>query len=201
MVSINNADWSFILIRLDTDRKIARVKKDLASLIKDQGINVRILDWYTAAGTNAQLLFALKSALNTGIIFLIAGAMMMLINSLVISVLERTNEIGTMRALGIQKGQIIQLVLFEISIFTIGSASIGLAAGAIIISIINQVGVELNNPLLISLFGGSLLQPRITPNFVILFIISALSAALLAGLYPVQLALSVSPREAILDGE
>jgi len=201
LVTVDSAAWSFILIRIHEKASIHTVKADLERVLKKNMIQVRILDWYTAAGSNALMLFALKTAFNVGVLFLVFGALMMLINSLVISVLERTGEIGTLRALGAQRGLIIRLILSEILIMSLGSALIGVIVSGVILLGISSVGIVLKNPLLIGLFGGAVLHPRLEITFVFMFFIGILLASILASIYPIHLALGVSPREAITEGE
>ena len=199
--TVDTAAWSFILLRKADDVSLSALKTELTKALKKSDIDVRIMDWYTAAGSYALMLFALKSAFNAGVLFLVAGAFMILINSLVISILERTGEIGTLRALGAQRSFIIRMVVLEILLLTLGSALIGIMIAMVILMGIAQVGIILHNPLLISLFGGAVLHPHVSLLFIIWFLVGTMLAALGASVYPVHLALSISPREAILDGE
>ncbi len=200
-VAADSAAWSFILIRKNDAISVGTVKSELSKRLEKNGIDVRILDWYTAAGSNAMMLFTLKSALNIGVLFLISGALMILINSLVISVLERTGEIGTLRALGAHKVFIIRMVLVEICILTMGAAIIGLLLSVFVMIGISHAGIRISNPLLIGLFGGSSLKPHLSIMFIVAFLIGTIITSLLSSIYPIRLALQISPREAIAQGE
>jgi len=201
LVAVDHAAWSFILIRKDEHASIHKVKSALEKVLKKNNVQIRILDWYTAAGSNALMLFALKAAFNVGVLFLVLGSLMMLINSLVISVLERTGEIGTLRALGAKRFFIIRLIVMEILVMSLGSAGIGIIITKVLLHTISSVGIVLKNPLLIGLFGGALLRPQLELSFVCMFFIGILLASLVASIYPIYLALSISPREAIHEGE
>lgn len=200
-VAADSGAWSFILIRLHDQGALSRVKKELVQYIAQQGIEARILSWYIAAGSTAVMLIVLKTAFAVGIVFLVIGAFMILANAQVISILERTGEIGTIRALGTQKDMVVALISLEILLVTLSAALGGLFVGALITWGINRGSIGLANPLLMGLFGGKTLQARLTPAFVILYILGMVGASLLAALYPIRLALSVSPREAIHDAE
>ncbi len=197
----DSAAWSFILVRKADGTPLSSLKNQLSQVMKKNGIDVRLLDWFTAAGSNVLMLLALQAAFNGGVLFLVAGAFMILINSLVISVLERTGEIGTLRALGAQRLFIVRLVFSELVMVTLGSALTGIMISAVSLVLVSQAGIVFKNPLLISLFGGSVLRPRVSAHFVYMFITGTVVTSILACIYPVHLALSVSPREAINNGE
>ncbi|HRU29807.1 MAG TPA: FtsX-like permease family protein, partial [Treponema sp.] len=201
LVATDAAAWSFILIRKNEQSSLSRIKSDLKRMLQKNNLEVRVLDWYTAAGSNALMLFALKAGFNVGVLFLIAGALMMLINSLTISVLERTGEIGTMRALGAQRLYIIQLIFIEILVLSLGSALIGVILSGVVLNIMSNVGIAFKNPLLIGLFGGSILRPQLSSNFVFIFLLGIVAATIFASIYPIHLAVTVSPREAINESE
>jgi len=201
LVATDAAAWSFILIRKNEQSSLSRLKSDLKRILQKNNLEVRVLDWYTAAGSNALMLFALKAGFNVGVLFLIAGALMMLINSLTISVLERTGEIGTMRALGAQRLYIIQLFFIEILVLSLGSALIGVILSGVVLNIMSNAGIAFKNPLLIGLFGGSILRPQLSSNFVFILLLGIVAATIFASIYPIHLALTVSPREAINESE
>jgi putative ABC transport system permease protein len=96
MVSPDAAAWSFALFRSEEGQE-RRMRDSLESVAEDNGWSVRVLDWRGAAGTSAQALFAVQGAFYLGMGFIVIGAVLVIMNALVISVLERTAEIGTMR--------------------------------------------------------------------------------------------------------
>lgn len=68
-------------------------------------------------------------------------ALLGLVNTLMISILERQRELGTLRALGAGRGQIRQMVLVEVSLLAILGISIGAALGlALSMSLLGFLG-------------------------------------------------------------
>ena len=87
--------WHFILVRTaegaDKGRIAAALKKDLSGA----GFSVDVRDWRGTAGAVALYVFLLQIVLYIGL-FMVGGIVVILtMNSLVLSVFERTAEIGT----------------------------------------------------------------------------------------------------------
>lgn len=191
------AAWSFILTRVAKDKDPREVQRKVAADITKHGIEARVLDWRTAAGSSALLLFAVRSAFNIGICFLLLGASLIVMNALVISVLERTSEIGSMRALGASQGFIRSLFVFETMILTIVSAFSGIILGILIVSLFAYKGIALTNPLLITLFGGVTVHPAVDAYAIFEHLLGATLIGSLAWIYPVSIALKIKPISAI----
>lgn len=118
-------------------------------------------------------------------------------NTLVISVTERTSELGTMRAIGAQKGFVRKMIIAEtlITSFIFGAA--GIVFGALILWILNIIGIPATNMFLEVLFGGAVLHPVISVSSVIYSLGIVAGIGVLASLYPVAAALRIEPVKAI----
>jgi putative ABC transport system permease protein len=132
-----------------------------------------------------------------GIVFFIA--VMIVINTLVVSVLERIAEIGTMRALGAQKKLIRKLFNYEVFLLSSISGLMGIALGGITILIVKACHIEANNGLTYILFSGNYLNP--VPDFFTLFgpMIAVILAGFAANLYPLHVAGGIEPVEAMRE--
>ena len=62
------------------------------------------------------------------------------LNTQLMSVLERTREFGTMMALGLKPGRLAQLVMIETGMMTALGLLLGIAVGAAITAYLGQVG-------------------------------------------------------------
>lgn len=67
-------------------------------------------------------------------------------NAVNMSVLERTGEFGTMRALGNRKGDVIVLVLAEAMMTAIVGAAIGVALGILVAVLVSRIGIPMPPP-------------------------------------------------------
>lgn len=195
LVATNDAAWSFVIVRMkdprDAASTIARLRREL------DPEDYRVLDWQIAAGSSALILIAVRAILYAGVFILLLGSALVVMNSLVISVLERTEEIGSMRALGASKSFVRRQFMAETFILTGSAAIAGLLISVLLVSFFGNVGFKLDNPLLASLFGSAVLRPVVSPASMVLHFFGALAAGSLAWIYPVSLALKIQPIHAI----
>lgn len=101
------------------------------------------------------------------IVFIIAVvAVIIIMNTLVISVTERMSEIGTMRAIGAQKSFVRRMIVLETMLLSGISGTLGVAAGGLVLLVLNKIGLKASNVFFEIIYGGpssgrSCLGPRL----------------------------------------
>jgi putative ABC transport system permease protein len=199
LVQTDDAAWSFVLFRAaDGDR--GALQAELSRVAGEGGWEVRVLDWRDAAGLSAQVVFALQLGLYAGLVILTVGAILVIMNALVISVLERRTEIGTMRGLGADGGFVSRLFMTESVLLTMAASVVGIALGILASRLAAQSGITLENPLLQSLFGGVEVRPVVRPQNVLIHLGLGAGIGLLAWIYPVLLAVRIQPASIMRQG-
>lgn len=118
-------------------------------------------------------------------------------NSLVLSVFERTAEIGTMRAIGARRGFIRGLFIIETITLTLISGIAGILLGLGAVAFLDRAAIQFNNQILALVFGGSSLHPAVSSTNIALSGAASLILGTVAWLYPVRLALRIPPVRAI----
>jgi putative ABC transport system permease protein len=126
-----------------------------------------------------------------------AVSIIIIMNTLVISVTERIVEIGTMRALGAQKRLVRKLILLETLVLAVAAGSVGILLAAISLAVLNFVGIDPPNAFFNMIFGGEALFPHLSIGAVGNALLMMVTAALIASLYPLAIALKVSPVKAM----
>ena len=105
---------------------------------------------------------------------------------MMMSVFERTQEIGVLRALGWRRGRVLRMVIAE-------SLAISLLAGAAGL----VIGVALGGLLQLAPLYGPFLKTTYTPDLFVQALAFALALGAIGGLYPAWRATRLQPIEAL----
>ena len=197
---LNVADtgaWHSIVVRLDDPARVKQTVAELNLWFAAEGIAAQAGDWQKAAGPYAQSVDVLRIVFTIAIIILAVVAVIIIMNTLVVSVIERTGEIGTMRALGAGKGFVRRMFAAETVSLALSFGLVGIILSFIAVAIINAVGIQASNPFLEILFGGKVLRAVIQPFSVISALVLITLVGLAASIYPVSVALRIQPVQAM----
>jgi ABC-type lipoprotein release transport system permease subunit len=160
---------------------------------KEAGLDVKAVDWQTASGIVGQLVMVLQAVLYTAILIIFLVALVIINNTMVMATMERTTEIGTMRAIGAQRPFVVVLFLVETMLLGLFAGGLGAGAGAAFIGWLGAVGVPAVHNTLVLLFAGPRLFPELSSWNVIFGMGSILTISALSTLYPSVLAARVPP--------
>lgn len=189
--------WNYIIVRLNKGQNPGKVMKKLSKLFKKNGWPVQVADWRHAAGSTALYLFWMRTIFNIGIIIVLSAGFIIVNNTLVINILDRSREIGTLRAIGAKKRFISLQCMVENLILTLTSGVLGVLTGTICTKIINRAHIVLNNSFLVQLFGADAINISVSAGNVFKLFLLVIILALLGWIYPVINALKVTPVDAI----
>ncbi len=121
----------------------------------------------------------------TSSIALIIGAVGML-NTMIMSVLERTQEIGILRAIGWKKQRIMRMILGESFTLALGGAIAGVIGAVLLTQLISRIP-----------WAEGLVRPDISWTVIITGFLLALLLGLVGGAYPAFRGASLAPTEAL----
>jgi putative ABC transport system permease protein len=138
---------------------------------------------YVVADTQIRLVKAMSWT--TAVVALILGAVGML-NTMLMSIFERTREIGLLRAVGWRRRRVLALVL--------GEAMVIAMAGTVIGDVLAALGLR---ALMLSPTARGFIEPNIPPEVLGIALIMGLGLSLLGGLYPAARAAALDPTEAL----
>ncbi len=192
-----DVSWHFILVRLEKGVRAAPIIKKLNAEFENEGLMVRAQSWWESAMPDSLTYTGLQLLFNAAIFILAFVAIIIIMNTMVVSVMERTGEIGTMRALGAQKSFVTKMFIAETGFITLLFGGIGLVLGGLVIWVINLIGIPTDNDALRYLGGGGILRPTIGWGPLVISVCLMGIIALFSWMYPVMIALKVSPLKAI----
>ncbi len=192
--------WHFLLVRLKDSRQTASFISDANAWFASQGIAARAGGWKEAAGPFAQSIDVIRIVFSVAILIVAVVAIIIIMNTLVISVIERTGEIGTMRALGAQKPFVWLMFLVETLTVTIVFGVVGIALASGVIGLVNLARIQASNFFTQIVFGGKVLRMAIRPLSFASTLGMVAAVGLVSHLYPVIIALKVPPVRA-MQGE
>ena len=144
-------------------------------------------------GTQQELVETISETTATLTIFLgaIAGISLLvggigIMNIMLVSVTERTREIGIRKAIGARRRDVLWQFLIEAVVVSLGGGLVGAALGALLSLGADQVS-----------FGGTTLSTQLTPEPVILALSVSIIIGLVFGIYPANRASRLNPIEAL----
>jgi ABC-type lipoprotein release transport system permease subunit len=120
-----------------------------------------------------------------------------IINTLIMSVYERTREIGILSAIGMRGGRIMMLFLAESSMLAIGGVIMGLIIGILGTLYFNINGFYIGNMGLSGMAIADTIYAKLTMDNLINLTIMTFVVTMLAGLYPAVMASRMQPVEAL----
>ncbi len=194
---IPSSTWNFHIVKLQDGSSFDKVIRKLNRKFKKMKWPVQATDWRHAAGSTALYLYWMRIIFNIGISIVLFAGFIIVNNTLVINVLDRSQEIGTLRAIGTRKRFISLQCMAETFIMTLTSGVIGVLLGILACHFITKAGIILQNSFLIQLFGGQALRIIVTPGNVFKMFVLVIALGLAGWIYPVINAVRVSPVRAM----
>ena len=150
-------------------------------------LNVLFVEWEALAQSYIGFLYLIILAISVSVI----------INTLIMSVYERTREIGILSAIGMRGSRIMMLFLAESSMLAIGGVIMGLIIGVLATMYFNVHGFYVGNMGLSGIAITDTIYAKLTMENLINLTIMTFVATILAGLYPAIMASRMQPVEAL----
>ncbi len=188
--------FTMAAVKLTDHSKLDAVMKEIGSRGE---LGIKTARWDVASGFYAQISLALQAFifLATGLIFLVV--IMIFMNTLIINVVERTAEIGTMRAIGADKSFIRGVFLAEALMLNIASSFAGMAAALAVLAFTVGKGLPIPETVSQFLIGGGPLPLNVGIAPFITALAAVVAVSILATIYPVSVASSITPLKAMSD--
>jgi len=152
-----------------------------------KNLNSLIVDWEATAKSYMSLFYLIVLAITASVI----------INTLIMSVYERTREIGILSAIGMKGRRIMGIFLAESSLLAVGGVFMGILLGLLSVYLFNINGFYIGNMGLSGMLVTDTIYARLTANNTVSLAIVTFIVTILAGLYPAVMASRMEPVEAL----
>ncbi len=192
--------WHYILMKVNNPLQTKSIIAELNKKFKEAGLDVYAMDWEKAAASYSDSVEGIGLVFNILITILAIVVFIIIMNTMIVSVIERTGEIGTMRAIGAEKKFVRSLFISETFMLTSISSVLGIILSAIIMLIFNSLNITITNSIAKMILGGGLLRFSPTAGIIITTIVIAICGSLISNLYPVSSALKITPLKALNHG-
>tara|TARA_R110000765_G_scaffold424385_1_gene535089 strand:+ start:2302 stop:3519 length:1218 start_codon:yes stop_codon:yes gene_type:complete len=122
-----------------------------------------------------------------------------IINTMLMSVLERIRELGMLMAIGLNKRKIFIMIILETFYLTLIGTPIGLLIGWLTVTTLGKTGINLSmfSEGLASYGFSSVIYPALDHDKYAIIVTMCLITAILSAIYPAYKALQLNPSEAI----
>jgi len=186
---------SIILVTLknidDTDTVAAALKTDQLKVMTYKELNSLVLDTEQFARGYMVLIYIIVLAITAAVV----------VNTLIMSVYERTHEIGILSAIGMKGPRIMLMFFIESVLLAIGGIFIGLIIGGAMVWYASTIGIYIGNYGVSGFLVGETIYAYLTFNDAVTLVLLAFFVTLIGALYPAVMAARMEPVEAMRDAK
>jgi putative ABC transport system permease protein len=196
LAALDDAATEILVYAVDPDRA-DELTAALAARLQGNEPAVEVKSW-KAQGTFVGLVDVGKKiyTMLLGLMLLMAG--LVIVNTMLMTVLERTREIGMQAALGMRPRDTLRLVVTEGLIIGLIGGAIGAVLGSAITIVLGRVGIDFSQAArTVDMPFQGVIRPvwSVLPS--LLMLVAGVNAAGVAALYPAWLAVKLRPAEAL----
>jgi ABC-type lipoprotein release transport system permease subunit len=173
----------------------------LEAFARGKKLPIRLSTWKQASGLIGQFTLVVKAALYFGVSMIFVVALIIINNAMMMAALQRVHEIGTMRAIGAQRGFVRWMIITETLLLGATFGSLGALASVLLMGYLGHTGLPALSDEMHFFFSGPRLFPSISAANLLAGYVMVLGVSVLSTLYPAILATRVSPVKAMQAAE
>lgn len=181
-------EWSGILVLTSSPDYVERVTREIENSYRN---NVGVISFLAIAKTVSSVVGAVDFVTFAASTSAFAVAIAGVAASMITSVMERTREIGVMKAVGFRDSQVLLLVLAEGLVMSVIGYVIGSFLGVIGANALSSIGLTIGD--LMKIEAG----PRFTVDLIARSLVMTMSVGVLGALFPAYRAMKIPPAVAL----
>ena len=195
LLDLKPSETNEIAILIKDEEQLDSIKDYSKTLVP----NAKIEDWRQLAPELDLIIesFNLYTYIISGLILL--ALTFGIVNTMLMSVLERIRELGMLMAIGLNKRKIFLMIMLETIYLTLMGCPIGLLMGWLTVTILGRTGIDMSmfSEGLASYGFSSMIYPALDQEKYMIIVSMCLLTAILSAIYPAYKALQLNPSEAI----
>lgn len=165
----------------------------LTTFVRSAQPEVFAVSWQSAAGFIGRSVDFFRLALAFIVSAFAFVALIVVTLGMTVATLQRTQTIGTIRAIGAQRRFVVGMVLVETVVLAVVFGGLGAVVGALAVKLLAARGIPAFRDELYFFFSGPVLRPELDGQGVALALVVTLIVSLLAVIFPTWLATRVAP--------
>jgi len=135
-----------IVVLLDDTAATRAVRDRLQELFPKNDLDLEVRTWEDLALFHNQVVALFRRELHVITVIVSVIVILSIANTMTMSILERTREFGTLRAMGARPRRIVGLLLLEGAILGLAGTAAGLVVGAAVARVVSRIGITYPSP-------------------------------------------------------
>jgi putative ABC transport system permease protein len=174
-----------LVVRLDDTKNVPAVEAELNHYFESHNMSWRVTPWYdNEVYSRIVGMFEGVSRLISIILILMVGVVTS--NALLMTFFERIREIGTLRAIGMNKVDVFRLLYTESAIVGIAGALLGLAFGVALVLLGQHIGIPLGG------IVNQVVHPALNASSLVVSVAAPIVCIVIAAFIPIHAATRIS---------
>lgn len=185
-------------------RFIARLENDdqtgtATPLVREALPGLEVLSWKEIQTDLAMITDYMNQIYGIFMVLILAALAFGIVNTMLMSVLERTRELGMLSAVGMNRRRVFMMIMLESVFLSVVGGFAGMAVSAAVIAVTSHTGINLvKYSEGLEAFGYSAhLYPTIGADFFVMLTVMIVLTGILSAIYPARKALQLNPVEAL----
>jgi putative ABC transport system permease protein len=197
LLDVGEAAGVLILRQKDLEAPSGPVAASLNALFQRADIPAEAYTWEEMGGPfiGGVLLNRFISGVTNVLMALIVAAGVM--NTALMSVFERTREVGTLRALGARRARVLAIFLLEAVMLGVGGAALGALLGTTLIAVLGRFGIPAFSEAQRYSYGGDYLFPSVSWTDAVTVPAAMVLVCVLAAFGPALMAARMRPADSL----
>ena len=184
-----------IVVTVSRVNQVAKITRAIETRLNDSTLHVA--PWQEVAKSFYRAMQADKQGDSVGRIVIMLIVAIGVLNTVLMSVLERTREYGVLKAVGTKPTQIFRLVICEVFIIALGSICVGALLGVLTNYLLSIYGIKLPEEFTYGGIKFETMYAEVNARSLIIPAITVLLSATVVSLFPAIKAARIMPAKAM----